>query len=132
MLTVAFSLVLGSINGALEPAFKKIATLHAKNDFSFVLITGNLFGLEDDQTSVSSLLDGAFNIPVTTYFTVGTTPLPAQLVERIEQDQEVGHERMIHICSSYYSLVAVADNFPPCPDLREPPLPRQAKRHQNL
>jgi hypothetical protein len=87
------SLVLGSIHGALESVFKKIATLHAKNDFSFVLITGNLFqrhedGGEDD-AAANMLLSSSISIPVATYFTVGTTPLPPRIVECIEKDQEV-------------------------------------------
>ncbi|WYZ42572.1 hypothetical protein EsH8_VI_000271 [Colletotrichum jinshuiense] len=81
-------IVLGSLNGGLQPAFAKLATLHAKNNFSFAIITGNLFGVDDDKT-VDSLLSGELKVPLPTYFTVGTTPLPPQIIAKIEADEEI-------------------------------------------
>lgn len=83
------SIVLGSLEGKLESAFQKLATLHSKNHFAFAIITGNLFGTEPDESIVTRLLEGKIAIPLTTYFTVGTTALPPQIVERIEKDEEV-------------------------------------------
>ncbi|KAH6660647.1 CwfJ C-terminus 1-domain-containing protein-like protein [Truncatella angustata] len=82
-------IVLGSLNGKLEPAFQKLATLHAKNNFSFALVTGDLFGSGDDGALVTRLLNGEIKVPLTTYFTVGTGPLPAQVIERIEKDEDI-------------------------------------------
>jgi len=71
----------------LQPAFAKLTTLHSKNNFSLALITGNLFS-EDDET-VADLFAGKITIPLPTYFTVGTTPLPPKVIEKIEKDEEV-------------------------------------------
>lgn len=66
----------------------KLSTLQAKQNFSIALVTGNLFA-EDDET-VADLLAGKISIPLPTYFTVGTTPLPQSIIERIEKDEDVG------------------------------------------
>lgn len=80
------SFVGGSVNGQLEPFFAKLTTVHAKHNFSFAIVVGNLFGVEDDE-SVSALLSGKIAIPVTTYFTVGNQALPARIVEKITNDE---------------------------------------------
>ncbi|KAF4835840.1 CWF19-like protein mug161 [Colletotrichum tropicale] len=81
-------IVLGSLNGSLQPAFSKVATLHAKNNFSFAIVTGNLFGAEDD-AAVESLLNGEIKVPLPTYFTIGTASLPPRIVAKIEADEEI-------------------------------------------
>ncbi|KAL0468895.1 hypothetical protein QR685DRAFT_319022 [Neurospora intermedia] len=81
--------VFGSINGQLQSAFSKLSTLHAKNVFSFAIVTGNLFGEGQDDDQLTALLAGEIQIPCPTYFTVGTVPLPAQVIERIEKDEEI-------------------------------------------
>jgi hypothetical protein len=81
--------VLGGLNGKLEVAFQKLATLQSKNSFSFAIIAGDLFGAEADDGAVARLLDGEIKVPLTTYFTVGSTPLPPQVVERVEKDEDV-------------------------------------------
>ncbi|OAA71451.1 CwfJ domain protein [Cordyceps fumosorosea ARSEF 2679] len=83
-------IVLGSLNGNLEPAFKKLAALHAKNSFALALLTGDVFGPEtdDDETrsaAIDALLAGTLTVPLPTYFTVGSRPLPARVVARIEE-----------------------------------------------
>jgi hypothetical protein len=70
----------------LQPAFTKLANLHAKNHFTLAIVVGNLFG--EDTNSVSSLLAGEITIPLPTYFTVGTRALPQQVIEKIEKDEE--------------------------------------------
>ncbi|KAL2016907.1 hypothetical protein VTK56DRAFT_2868 [Thermocarpiscus australiensis] len=81
--------VFGSVNGQLRSAFSKLSTLHAKNVFSFAIATGNLFGEAQDDDQLTDLLEGRIDIPCPTYFTVGTIPLPARVVERIEKDEEI-------------------------------------------
>ncbi|EFW99585.1 cwf19-like protein [Grosmannia clavigera kw1407] len=85
--------VLGHVNGQLETAFKKLTILHAKNNFSCAIATGNLFGPDEDAEStdeqVTKLLAGEITIPVSTYFTVGTRPLPPRIVAKIEQEEDV-------------------------------------------
>lgn len=45
-----------------------------------------MFAVEDDD-SVTALLSGKIEVPVTTYFTVGTHSLPARVVEKITSDE---------------------------------------------
>lgn len=84
-------IVFGSLGGKLESAFAKLATLHAKNNFSFAIVSGNLFDDSSDESDavVARLLNGEIQVPLPTYFTVGTTPLPPQVIERIEKDEEI-------------------------------------------
>ncbi|KAL5320464.1 hypothetical protein ACEPPN_011269 [Leptodophora sp. 'Broadleaf-Isolate-01'] len=86
-LTVHFRLVLGDVYGQLQPAFTKISSLHAKNNFSLAIVAGNLFA--EDDTAVDDLLGGRINIPLPTYFTVGTTALPQRIIDKIEKDEEI-------------------------------------------
>ncbi|EEY18923.1 cwfJ domain-containing protein [Verticillium alfalfae VaMs.102] len=81
-------LVFGALNGALKPAFTKAATLHSKNKFDFAIISGNLFAESDDETA-ASLLNGEIAVPLPTYFTVGTSALPAAIVAKIEANEEI-------------------------------------------
>lgn len=83
------SFVFGSLNGQLEPAFKKLSALHAKNNFSLALVTGNLFADAQDDDTVTALLDGKISVPCPVYFTVGSHALPAAVVEKIEKDEEI-------------------------------------------
>jgi hypothetical protein len=61
--------------------------LHAKNNFSLALVCGNLFS--EDNDDVANLLSGNITIPLPTYFTVGSTPLPQRIIEKIDKDEEV-------------------------------------------
>ena len=71
----------------MRAVFKKVSTLHEKNKFSLAIVAGNLFSEDDD--SVSELLAGNISIPLPTYFTVATTPLPQRIIDKIEKDEEV-------------------------------------------
>ncbi|KAH8814932.1 CwfJ C-terminus 2-domain-containing protein-like protein [Xylogone sp. PMI_703] len=80
-------IVLGDVDGQLSTVFKKLAALHSKNDFSFAIVSGNLFGEND--TLVDDLLSNKIPIPLPTYFTVGSIPLPQRIVDRISNDLEI-------------------------------------------
>ncbi|KAI0103244.1 CwfJ C-terminus 2-domain-containing protein-like protein [Nemania sp. FL0031] len=82
-------IVLGSLEGKLEEAFAKLATLHKKQNFAFAIVTGNLFASDQDNETIDKLLNGTIQVPLSTYFTIGTTPLPQPIVERIEKDEEI-------------------------------------------
>ncbi|KAF4467636.1 hypothetical protein FALBO_5485 [Fusarium albosuccineum] len=82
-------IVLGSLNGQLEPVFKKLATLHAKNNFSMAILTGDVFSSTHDDDAVTALLNGTLEIPLPTYFTVGSNPLPPRVVAKVEADEEI-------------------------------------------
>lgn len=81
--------MLGSLKGNFESAFKKLATLQAKQNFSFAIITGNLFGVDQDKDAVARLLSGQINVPLSTYFTVGTNPLPEEVIKLVEKGEDV-------------------------------------------
>ncbi|KAI1435383.1 CwfJ C-terminus 2-domain-containing protein-like protein [Xylaria sp. CBS 124048] len=82
-------IVLGSPSGQLQEAFAKLETLHKKQSFSFAIVVGNLFSADEDNETVRKLLDGSIRVPLSTYFTVGTTPLPQPIVELIEKDEDI-------------------------------------------
>ncbi|KAJ4173905.1 hypothetical protein NW754_012896 [Fusarium falciforme] len=81
-------IVLGSLNGQLETAFKKLATLHSKNNFSMAILTGDVFGPDDDD-AVSTLLNGTLEVPLPTYFTIGSNPLPPRVVAKVEAEEDI-------------------------------------------
>ena len=87
--TDQLSFVFGSVNGQLKSAFGKLAALHAKNVFSFAIVTGNLFAEGEEDDELTALLDGSIEIACPTYFTVGTTTLPPRVVQKIEADDEI-------------------------------------------
>ena len=53
------------------------------------MVTGNLFSDAQDDDQLALLLSGRIDIPCPTYFTVGTTALPARVIEKIEKDDEI-------------------------------------------
>ncbi|KAH7328628.1 CwfJ C-terminus 2-domain-containing protein-like protein [Stachybotrys elegans] len=82
-------IVLGSLNGQLETAFAKLKTLHAKNNFSLAILVGDVFTPETDEAAISALLQGRIEVPLPTYFTVSSHPLPAQIVEKVEANEDI-------------------------------------------
>lgn len=91
-LTGRYSVVIGSVNCALQEVFTKLAKLHGKQNFAFAIIVGELFGecnTEQALHEISGLLQGTISVPLPTYFTVGSHPLPTKIVEQIETKDEV-------------------------------------------
>ncbi|KAL6869696.1 hypothetical protein ACO1O0_001025 [Amphichorda felina] len=82
-------IVLGSLNGDLEPALKKLRTLHSKNNFSLAILTGDVFAPTTDDATISSLIDGSLQVPLPTYFTVGNHPLPPQIAAKVEAEEDI-------------------------------------------
>lgn len=83
--------MLGSINGQFGPALKKITSLHSKNSFSLAILTGDVFSHDTDDAIISSLLNGEFEFPLPTYFTMGNHALPDRIAAKIEADEEICH-----------------------------------------
>lgn len=100
--------------------FTKISTLHAKNSFTLAIVAGNLFAEDDD--TVGELLNGAIQVPLPTYFTVGTTPLPPRIIEKIEKDEEV---QIAGTIPRFVTLIAIID-------LSKLALPCKAKHNENI
>ncbi|RMJ24006.1 cwfJ domain-containing protein, partial [Aspergillus sp. HF37] len=85
-------IVIGNVNCELRDVFTKLAKLHAKQNFSFAVIVGDVFGdctAEHELEEISGLFHGSINVPIPTYFTLGDRPLPARVVDKIEADDEV-------------------------------------------
>lgn len=83
----------------MRPWFTKLAKLQTKQNFAFAIIVGDLFGdgaSQDETEEISALLRGEIEVACPTYFTLGNRPLPAQVVEKIEADDE--------ICSNLFFL----------------------------
>lgn len=78
---------MGAVQGQLRSAFTKIGTLHAKNSFTFAIISGDLFAEDGDE--VTDLLDGKIVIPLPTYFTVGLSQFPQRVIDKLSNDDEV-------------------------------------------
>ncbi|KAL4810862.1 CwfJ C-terminus 2-domain-containing protein-like protein [Aspergillus unguis] len=84
--------VIGNVNCELQEVFTKLAKLHVKQSFSFAIIAGDLFGdcsSEHELQQLTALLQGSISVPLPTYFTLGSKPLPARVIEQIEANDEV-------------------------------------------
>lgn len=93
------SIVIGNVNCELREVFTKLAKLQAKQNFAFAIIAGDLFGdctSEKELDEVTGLLHENIVVPLPTYFTLGSRPLPTRVVEKIEAKDEV--------CSNLYFL----------------------------
>lgn len=91
--------MIGNVNCELREVFTKLAKLQAKQNFAFAVIAGDLFGdctSEKELDEVTGLLHENIVVPLPTYFTLGSRPLPTRVVERIEAKDEV--------CSNLYFL----------------------------
>lgn len=77
------------MDGQLEAAFAKVGALHAKNKFSLLLVTGNLFSENGSDDEATALVNGDISVPLPTYFTVATRALPAIISEKVEKDEEI-------------------------------------------
>ncbi|KAK3717995.1 hypothetical protein LTR37_005421 [Vermiconidia calcicola] len=81
--------VIGDVNGRLSEVFNKLSTLQPKQNFTFAIISGNLFAdpwsaTQTQNDEVSKLLSGEIEVPLTTYFALGTRKLPQSVFERLE------------------------------------------------
>ena len=84
--------VVGNVNCELQDVFTKLAKLHVKQSFSFAVIAGDLFGdcsSDHELQQMTALLQGSISVPLPTYFTLGSKPLPARVIEQIEANDEV-------------------------------------------
>lgn len=91
--------MIGNVNCELREVFTKLAKLQAKQNFAFAVIAGDLFGdctSEKELDEVTGLLHENIVVPLPTYFTLGSRPLPTRVVEKIEVKDEV--------CSNLYFL----------------------------
>lgn len=87
--------MIGDINGRFSEVFRKLASLHSKNSFSFAIICGDLFADPStstplDEENITALLSGSVVVPLTTYFFIGRHPFPSRVIEHLaSSDGEV-------------------------------------------
>ncbi|ODH48508.1 hypothetical protein GX48_05375 [Paracoccidioides brasiliensis] len=85
-------IVVGSVNCSIREVFTKLAKLQTKQNFTFAIIAGELFGdgsSEEELRDITALLNGTIKVPLPTYFTVGNHTIPKRVIEKIESDDEV-------------------------------------------
>ncbi|KHJ35327.1 putative cwfj domain-containing protein [Erysiphe necator] len=80
-------ILLGHVNGQFQQVFGKLSDLHAKNNFNFAIVTGNLFS--DDPNSINDLISGNITVPLCTYFTLGDIPFPKLVINKLEKNDEI-------------------------------------------
>lgn len=85
--------VVGDVNGQFRAVFQKVGALHAKNNFAFALVVGNLFAgsseaAETQDVDIQLLVDGKIDIPLPTYFALGSHALPPVIVQKLESSND--------------------------------------------
>nr|POE93297.1 cwf19-like protein [Quercus suber] len=88
---LAYSAIVGDVNGQISALFTKLTKLHATQKFAFVIIAGNLFAHKDKATAeqeeeVTELLNGNIEIPLPTYFALGHHELPDLVVQKLQSN----------------------------------------------
>jgi len=53
------------------------------------ILTGDVFSPTQDDESLNALLDGTLQVPLPTYFTIGTHPLPPRIAAKVEAEEEI-------------------------------------------
>ena len=82
------------MHGRFKQVFEKVSKLHTKNAFSLAIVLGDLFPepvelSSDDEANLTSLLNGHITVPLPTYFTLGSFPLPQQVVDKLESSDQI-------------------------------------------
>src|SRR3954463_12550070 len=82
---ILLSIVIGASNGQFSSIFKKVSALQSKNNFSFAIVVGDLFGDPNtlEEGPLDGLLEGRLPIPLPTYFTLGSHALPERVTHRL-------------------------------------------------
>ncbi|KAI5363783.1 putative cwf19-like protein [Septoria linicola] len=87
-----YSAIIGEVNGKFGVVFgQKLANMQKKQNFAFALIAGNLFAdpntlTDEEKQQEQQLLNGEIEVPLPTYFTIGTRALPAAALEKLRSN----------------------------------------------
>lgn len=92
--------MVANINGHFRKFFENLQK--KKDDFSLVLIVGNLFGDPKDvdqkqAADVQDLVNEKINVPITTYFMLGSHDLPQAVKKKLHQTRATGSS---HVCEN--------------------------------
>ena len=83
--------MIGNVNSSFTEVFKKLEKLQAKQNFAFAVILGDLLAESDsgkEDSELSALLKGQINVPLPTYFTVGSRVFPKEVIEKLAQNDD--------------------------------------------
>lgn len=82
-------LVLGPVNGRFQELVAKVSAIQSKHGpFTALFVVGDLFHPDPTEGVLqqqSDLLDGKLSLPIATYFYLGTSSLPSQIAEKVEE-----------------------------------------------
>ena len=84
--------MVGPIEGNLRGAFAKIAKVQSKQNCSFAIVVGDLFGDgtgEDEAEQLDALLDGSITVALPTYFSIGNRALPERAIQKLDAPNEL-------------------------------------------
>lgn len=114
MANTRYSLFTGDVDGDFSQIFGKIDELHKKHHFAFVVVAGNFFAdptteTEEQKGDLSKLLKGGIDVPITTYFSLGTRTLPSAATEKLQANDG-------ELCPNLYllgrkSTIKTSDGF---------------------
>ncbi|CCX34365.1 CwfJ C-terminus 1-domain-containing protein-like protein [Pyronema domesticum] len=109
-------LVVGAIKGRFAEVIPKLTALHAKQSFAFAVLTGDVLSSE----APDDLLNGELRFPLPTYFTLGTSPLPSAVINRIDNNAGEVVENLFYLgkrgsikTSEGIRIVAVGGSYDP-------------------
>lgn len=89
------------MDGQIAAVFSKLSALHAKNQFGFAIVVGELFAPASadspENDELQQLLDGKIEVPLPTYFALGKRLLPDRVVEKLRENSG-------ELCSNLYFL----------------------------
>lgn len=83
--------VIGGVHGNFKAVFTKFETLHAKNGIALAIIVGDLFAnveSEESQAERALLLNGQIEVPIPTYFALGSHAFPDDAVLRLRENND--------------------------------------------
>jgi len=66
-----------------------LKTLHAKNNFAFAIIVGDLIGPTGKTDEIQDLVNDKIDVPITTYFALTDQPLPDELLKAVEKEGQI-------------------------------------------
>jgi hypothetical protein len=88
------------LNGDLKPVLTKISTIHAKNNFAFAIIAGELFGEPSNVSPelLDDLIGNRIAIPLPMYFALGIHNLPERIIDQLSSSEDDS------VCTNLYFL----------------------------
>lgn len=110
-MSVDGSLVVGAQPNSLASTIKKVSTIHGKSGpFDCCLLLGDVCSKQDE--TLDQVLNGSVPVPLPCYFTMGSQPLPENVIEKAEQSHGEVASNLIFLGESN-SISASVRSTPP-------------------